>query len=77
MLSLAEKKDRARIHHNARGLVGKALRDGRLSRPSDCPLCGEIDVFVEAHHEDYNTPLDVTWACRPCHMWMSTEGWMP
>lgn len=46
--------------------VGNAIRDGRLIRPSSCSECG-TKGRVDAHHEDYSKPFDVTWLCRKCH----------
>lgn len=46
--------------------VGNAIRDGKLTRPEYCECCKE-DLFVEAHHCDYNKPLDVMWLCDRCH----------
>lgn len=48
----------------ARAAVSNALRDGRLTK-EPCHLCGNPDS--EAHHEDYNRPLDVHWVCQECH----------
>jgi hypothetical protein len=31
-----------------------------------CEVCGEINV--EAHHDDYDKPLQVRWLCRPHHL---------
>jgi hypothetical protein len=45
--------------------VGNAIRDGRLTR-QPCEDCGS-DERVEAHHDDYSKPLDVTWLCSTCH----------
>ena len=50
----------------ARNAVGNALRDGRITRPLRCSECG-INCIPEAHHEDYNEPLTVTWLCSECH----------
>jgi len=47
--------------HNA---VARALRKGTLV-PTDCERCGS--VHTEAHHEDYDNPLDVMWLCSACH----------
>ena len=32
----------------------------------NCEQC-KSDHVVEAHHHDYNLPLDVTYLCKPCH----------
>jgi hypothetical protein len=45
--------------------VGNALRDRRITKGS-CEECG-TDERVEAHHEDYSKPLNVTWLCSACH----------
>lgn len=42
--------------------VGNALRDGKLE-PLPCMICG---LGAEAHHPDYDAPLDVVWLC-PAH----------
>ena len=44
----------------------KAVKKGLLTRPKFCSVCGR-EVFVEAHHEDYNKPLEVIWVCKSCH----------
>jgi hypothetical protein len=47
--------------HNA---VAKAvLRKGLTAMP--CLECGEAKT--EAHHADYDRPLDVVWLCEPHH----------
>lgn len=53
----------------AHSAVSNAIRDGRLKR-EPCSKCGA--EFGEAHHEDYNKPLEVTWLCKACH---SEEHW--
>lgn len=55
------------------GAVERALEKGILIRPTTCEACGTTCVPVnnrpqiEAHHCDYNKPLEVTWMCRKCH----------
>lgn len=44
--------------------VRYAILKGRLTR-GPCESCGSEKS--EAHHPDYNKPLDVTWLCRACH----------
>ncbi len=43
--------------------VGNAVRDGRLAK-LPCLICG---ADAEAHHADYDRPLDVVWLCPPHH----------
>lgn len=53
-----------RAKQQARSAVGHALRDGRLKR-GRCESCGKRRA--EAHHDDYEKPLEVRWLCRGCH----------
>lgn len=47
-------------------IVERALKQGKIKKPTTCPFCGEkIKLF--AHHDDYRKPLDVRWCCRACH----------
>lgn len=41
-------------------------RRGKLIE-EPCVECGGSEN-IEAHHEDYDRPLDVVWLCRPCHV---------
>lgn len=49
----------------ARALVSYAIKIGQLNR-GHCKICGSAEN-IEAHHEDYFKPLEVTWLCRNCH----------
>lgn len=44
--------------------VAEALKSGKLIR-QPCEICG--DSPAQAHHDDYNKPLEVRWLCRKCH----------
>ena len=43
--------------------AGNAIRDGRLKR-QPCEVCGDV---AEAHHDNYDEPLQVRWFCRRHH----------
>lgn len=45
--------------------VSYAYRVGRLV-PGPCEVCGSTGK-VDAHHDDYEKPLDVRWFCRTHH----------
>ena len=49
--------------NKAREIVNNAVRDGRLEK-WPCLVCG---VKAEAHHPDYDRPLDVVWLCNMHH----------
>lgn len=40
------------------------VKTGKLTK-LPCKICG--DVNVQAHHDDYNNPLQVTWLCKTHH----------
>lgn len=48
---------------SARYTVSNAIRDGRLEK-QPCFVCGQC---AEAHHPDYDRPLDVVWLCDKHH----------
>ena len=54
----------------------RARRQARyhLTKPTKCEMCGKPDSLtnngrsiIQAHHEDYNKPLEVLWVCISCH----------
>jgi hypothetical protein len=57
----AERNPAKRRAHN---IVARAIRRGQLKR-GPCEVCGAGDA--EAHHDDYDLPLDVRWLCRRHH----------
>ena len=56
----AEDKRRQSCHRQ----VSIAIKNGILVR-QPCERCGAEKT--EAHHEDYDKPLDVMWLCTICH----------
>lgn len=67
-VAIYQKRMRKRNPHKykATNAVNNAIRDGRLTRPDKCSLCGK-ECKPEAHHPDYSKPLEVEWYCRKCH----------
>lgn len=57
----------------AHSVVERAIKNGRLTNPGKCSTCGYSGKFddgrtaIQAHHNDYNKPLEVRWLCQKCH----------
>jgi hypothetical protein len=47
--------------------VRRAIKSGVLVPPDQCGGCARPSVRLDAVHEDYSRPLDITWLCRRCH----------
>jgi hypothetical protein len=65
-----KRKIRESIHPEkvqGKNAIAIAVRSGKIIRPSLCYFCG-IDCKPDAHHPDYNKPLDVLWLCKSCHI---------
>lgn len=62
-VAFLERNPKKRSAHIA---VGNAVRDGKLIRSPICETCKSVSK-TEAHHCDYNKPLDVMWLCDGCH----------
>jgi hypothetical protein len=63
-------------HHNkelrpekqkARLVVNSAIRTGKLIKPASCSINNDCWGRIEAHHQDYSKPLEVTWLCMGHH----------
>jgi len=54
-----------RKKNNARAYTNVYKRRGKLV-PQPCEKCAAEKV--EAHHDDYDKPLQVRWLCRSCHV---------
>ena len=67
MKGKAQKRDK--VKRSAHTAVSNAVRDGRLTAPDQCEQCGhDFSHFRrEAHHNDYDKPLEVEWLCSICH----------
>ena len=51
----------------AHNKVGSAIKNGSLNKPSCCAVCKELNAKLDAHHCDYDKPLDIIWMCHKCH----------
>lgn len=60
------KDEEFRKKERARGMVNKRLLSGKIVKPNKCEVCCS-EGYVEAHHEDYDKPLEVVWVCKKCH----------
>jgi hypothetical protein len=59
----------------AQRMTRLAIDRGELVRPATCEQCGGNTCGIEAHHCDYDKPLDVMWLCRWCHKkWHRDNG---
>ncbi len=66
--SREHKPKRTPIRQRAHNAVQRAVRSGKLIKPSECNRCGTDQVRIVGHHADYNKPLDVEWLCDLCHL---------
>lgn len=44
----------------------RAFTSGKLTRPDNCSMCKKKCV-PDAHHEDYDKPIEVIFLCKRCH----------
>lgn len=58
----------------AKAVIGKLLREGKLVRPDACTKCGASACRIEGHHPDYSKPGDVVWLCTKCHAAEHRQG---
>ena len=64
-----------RIKRGANQIVGNAVRDGKLSKPTTCESCHSAPKRLHGHHDDYAHPLSVRWLCPGCHnKWHKENG---
>lgn len=51
-----------------------ALRSGKLKKPKTCSKCNKSSENIEAHHSNYDKPMQVVWVCTSCHNKMHPRG---
>lgn len=64
-LNRSKRTEEQILKENVRRLTWMKMADGTLIR-LPCEICG-TDKDVQAHHDDYNRPLEVRWLCRKHH----------
>lgn len=52
--------------YKAKLKVREALEKGLITKPEKCSYCGNQGK-IEAHHENYFEPLNISWLCSRCH----------
>ncbi len=60
-------KDEHPKARRAHVILNKAVKNGILFRPNNCPQCNRSNHTIHGHHEDYSKPLEVQWMCPQCH----------
>jgi len=64
--------DKSRKRNRVHVRVMRAVKNGLLER-LPCAVCGSASV--EAHHDDYDRPLEVRWLCKVHHKeWHAANG---
>jgi hypothetical protein len=65
---LAKCLDRKTLKKQERSAQSKTeylIKMGKIKKES-CIVCNSV-IDIQAHHEDYNNPLDIMWLCRRHH----------
>ena len=62
----AKYRDNNPKKYNCRVVVKKQIAAGRIVASSACMGCCR-NIKTEAHHDDYNKPLQIRWLCKQCH----------
>jgi len=55
--------DRVRIRY----LFNEGFKAGLVKKPKLCTVCGEKGTRIEAHHNDWVDPFNITWMCSRCN----------
>lgn len=62
----------------ARQIIRRKVFNGHIIKPNYCQECGMTveKEKLQAHHTNYDKPLEVTWLCPPCHgkTWRKQNG---
>jgi ribosomal protein S27AE len=69
MAHVKENWDKYKPQFYARGAVSYAIETGKLTKPTECSMCGSSKNIQAHHHKGYDVQhrLDVVWLCGKCH----------
>lgn len=67
-------KNRYPEKNEARELVRRAIKTGRLILPGECEYCFRDDQLLEAHHPDHTRPFFLSFFCKECHAFADTQS---
>ena len=72
---VAENKTILSPMRKAWNAVYYALKTGKIHKPDSCSVCGDFvgQEKIQAHHEDYSKPFEVTWCCQDCHVKLDAQ----
>lgn len=65
------------VRVRAQKKLNYAVFKGEVKREESCQVCGCSDKKTEAHHYDYDKPLQVIWVCTSCHGWIHRKYKLP
>ena len=51
----------------ARYILNLNVKRKIICKPETCTICQKKVTKIEAHHPNYDEPLNVVWLCRKCH----------
>jgi len=61
------------VDNRTQDVLEQAVIKGIVTRKTHCEKCNDTGTFkdgrtkIQAHHSDYNKPLEVEWLCQKCH----------
>lgn len=61
------------LKQKARNLLYSEIRAKRIIKPCICEGCNTENI-LQAHHFNYNEPLNIIWLCRKCHSVLHRKG---
>lgn len=54
-------------------LIYQGIKNGTIIKPTKCSIVGCVNDKIEAHHNDYDKPLEIQWLCKYHHSLIHTK----